>query len=96
MGLGEQNLLTSILPLVVMVAFFYFALIRPQKKKDNEIKEMRANLKVGDHIVTIGGIHGKIIILKEDYVVIESSGLNTRIDVAKWGINSVVKGKGME
>lgn len=89
--MGEQSLLTGILPLVIMVAFFYFAIIRPQKKREHEIEEMRSNLKVGDNILTIGGIKGKIIIVKEDYVVIESSGLNTRIDVAKWGVNSVVK-----
>ena len=89
----NTNLLQGLIPMVAMIAFFYFALIRPQKKKDKEVKEMRDNLKVGDQIITICGIHGKIIMIKEDYVVIESSGLNTRIDIAKWGINSVVKSK---
>lgn len=89
----NNNMLINVVPFAILIGFFYFGLIRPQKKRDSEIKTMRENLKVGDDIITIGGIMGKIIIIKEDYVVIESSALKTRIDVSKWGINSVVKEK---
>ena len=61
-------------PLVLIFLVFYFMVIRPQNKKQNEIKDMRANLKVGDRVQTIGGIIGKIIVIKEDFVVIETSG----------------------
>ncbi len=88
-----DQILIRVLPLVVMMAFFYFALIRPQQKKDKEVRAMRDSLAVGDEIITIGGIYGKITAIKEDYVVIETSGLNTRMHVARWGISSVVKGK---
>lgn len=81
--------LYSFVPLILMVVVFYFFLIRPQKKKEKEIKDMRANLKVGDEIVTIGGIIGKIVILKEDMVTIETTGMKTRIEIYKWGIGSI-------
>lgn len=58
--------------LVVMFAVFYFMLIRPQKKQEKKQKEMLAALQVGDKVVTIGGICGKIAKLKDDYVYIET------------------------
>lgn len=85
----NSALLLQFLPLIAMVIIFYFLLIRPQKKKQKEIKDMRDNIKVGDDIVTIGGIMGKVLLVKEDYIVIESSSTKSRIDVMKWGISSV-------
>lgn len=58
--------------LVVMFAVFYFMLIRPQKKQEKKQKEMLAALQVGDKVVTIGGICGKIAKLKDDYAYIET------------------------
>ena len=58
--------------LVVMIALFYFMLIRPQKKQQKAMKAMLDNLAVGDKIVTIGGIHGKIVKMKDDTIVLES------------------------
>ena len=92
-GSLQSPFIRSINPMVVMLAFFYFVLVRPQKKREKTVDDMRNNLKVGDEILTIGGLMGKIIMVKEDYVVIESSGLNTRIDVMKWGVHSVTKSK---
>ncbi|EGS31037.1 MAG: preprotein translocase subunit YajC [Peptoniphilus sp. oral taxon 375] len=92
-GSLQSPFIRSIIPMVVMLAFFYFVLVRPQKKREKTVDDMRNNLKVGDEILTIGGLMGKIIMVKEDYVVIESSGLNTRIDVMKWGVHSVTKSK---
>ena len=87
----SQETLLGLMPLVIMVAFFYFGLIRPQKKKDKEIQAMRDDLKVGDNIITIGGIVGKIVIVKEDMVTIETGTHKARIDLLKWGINSKVE-----
>lgn len=92
-GSLQSPFIRSIIPMVVMLAFFYFVLVRPQKKREKTVDDMRNNLKVGDEILTIGGLMGKIIMVKEDYVVIESSGLNTRINVMKWGVHSVTKSK---
>ncbi len=77
--------------LAIMAAVFYFGLIRPQKKKEKEIKNMRESLVVGDEILTIGGIKGKVVQVKQDMVVIESSGMKTRIELMKWGVHSVVR-----
>ncbi len=79
----------SILMMVAMFAFLYFFMMRPQKKKEKAIAEMRSNLKVGDNVITIGGVVGTIVILKEDYVTIETSGMKTRLEFTKWGISSV-------
>ena len=57
---GMLAMVQPILMLVVMFAVFYFILIRPQKKKEKELKNMISALKVGDEVATIGGIHGKI------------------------------------
>lgn len=77
--------------LAVMAAVFYFGLIRPQKKKEKEVQSMRESLAVGDEILTIGGIKGKIVQVKQDIVVIESSGMKTRIELMKWGVHSIVR-----
>lgn len=63
--------LVQILPLVLIVVVFYFLLIRPQRKKDKEVKNMLANLKVGDRITTIGGIYGTISAIKDDVITID-------------------------
>lgn len=82
--------LSSFLPLIAIFGVMYFLMIRPQKKREAEIKDMRSNLKIGDKIITIGGIKGKIVLIKEDYLVIETSGNKTQMEIMKWGINSVI------
>lgn len=74
--------------LVVMVAVLYFFMIRPQRKKQKEEKQMRENLQVGDEIITIGGIYGRVISLKEDTIVIESKSDHSKITVARWALQS--------
>ncbi len=64
--------MASIIWIVVMIAIFYFMLIRPQKKQEKKMKEMLAGLQVGDKVVTAGGICGKITRLKDDVVFLET------------------------
>lgn len=64
--------IAAFLPLIVMLLVFWFILIRPQKKKEKELKNMLAALKVGDEVATIGGIHGKIFRIKDDLFILES------------------------
>lgn len=78
-----------IFPLGVLVVF-YFILIRPQQKRDKEIREMRSNLKVGDEVITIGGIYGKIIKAKDDTITIEVGPDKTKLPTTRWAIGSVV------
>ena len=61
-----------ILPLLMMFLVFYFLIIRPQKKQQRKMSEMLAGLQVGDKIVTIGGVVGKITKIKDDEVIIET------------------------
>lgn len=81
-------MLSSIVMLVVMVAVFYFLMIRPENKRKKAVTEMRNSLKVGDDITTIGGITGTICALKEDTVVIESGADRVRIELTKWAIST--------
>lgn len=66
--------------LVMILVVFYFFMIRPQMKKQKELKKFRENLKVGDKVVTIGGVHGKILELAETTVLISSDGTKIRFD----------------
>ena len=63
--------LASLLPLIIILVLMYFLMIRPQNKKDKQIKEMRNSLQVGDEIITIGGICGKIVKTKDETIVIQ-------------------------
>ena len=88
-----EQLQAFILPIGLLVIFYFFA-IRPQKKKEKEIKEMRSSLRVGDEVITIGGIMGKIIKLKDDYVTLEIGSAKTKLDITRWAVGSVVKANG--
>ena len=79
---------TFIIILVVMVAVFYFMIIRPEKKKKKEEENLRSSLKEGDKITTIGGIVGKIVDMKGDNIVIETSMDRVRMELAKWSVMS--------
>ncbi len=87
-----QALQGLIMP-IALILIMYFLMIRPQKKREKEIRNMRESLRVGDEILTIGGIHGKIIRLKEDILTIEVGSNKTRLDITKWAVGSVTKGK---
>lgn len=86
---GPLQMLTSLAPLIVLFGVFYFMIIRPQKKKEKTTREMIAALKVGDSIVTIGGIVGKINRIKDNNVVIETTKDCAKIELEKWAIKEV-------
>lgn len=86
---GAGGLLSMLLPLILMVVIFYFFLMRPQKKKDKAVKDMLASLKVGDRILTIGGIYGTITGLRDDQVIIAVGAQKTTMHMARWAIKSV-------
>ena len=83
-----QQIQGLIIPIGFLVIFYLFA-IRPQKKKEKEIRSMRDSLKVGDEVITIGGIYGKILLVKEDKLTLEVGNTKTRLDVTKWAVGSV-------
>ena len=82
-------LATTFLPLILIFVVFWFMLIRPQRKKDKQVKEMLNNLKAGDRICTIGGIYGTITGLKDDTVTLSVGKDNLSMVVARWAIRSV-------
>ncbi|MTI61317.1 MAG: preprotein translocase subunit YajC [Firmicutes bacterium] len=80
-----MEVLVSILPFVVIFGVFWFFLIRPQQKKQKEHQAMVNNLQPGDNIITIGGIKGKIVKIKDDNIRLRVSS-NVDIDVIKQSI----------
>lgn len=83
------SLLSMFLPMAALLIIFYFLLIRPQRKKDKQVKEMLDNLKVGDRICTIGGIYGAIKQIKDDTVTLAVGNQDMTMVVARWAIRSV-------
>lgn len=78
---------------IAFLAIFYMFIIRPQKKKEKQIKEMREMLKVGDVVFTIGGIVGKIVKIKEDEITIETGADKNKIVFKKWAVGNVENAK---
>lgn len=87
---------TALLLPIGFLAVFYFFAIRPQRKKEKQIREMRDNLRVGDEVITIGGISGKILTLKDELVIIEVGSAKTRLEMTKWAVGSVINRDGVE
>ena len=86
-GLGSTLLMVGML--AVMFVVFYFFGIRPQKKQEKEANNMRNSLSVGDEVTTIGGIIGKIVSIKDETCVIETSHERTKIRILKTAISRV-------
>lgn len=80
------SMLATFIPLILMIVIFYFLLIRPQKKRDKEVQKMRENIEIADEIVTIGGIIGRVVSIKDDTVVIETASDHSKIRMARWSI----------
>lgn len=89
---GTASFMSMILPLVILIAVFYFLLIRPENKKKKAAAKMRSELAVGDVITTIGGVVGTICAVKEDTIVIETGADRVRMEFTKWAIS----GKGAQ
>ena len=87
----QGSSILSFLPLIILVVLMYFLMIRPQRKKDKEVQNMRSNLHVGDEIVTIGGIRGKIVKTKEDTITIQVGAEHTKFEIEKWAVSAVLK-----
>lgn len=82
---GQGNGITSILMIVAMIVIFYFFMIRPQSKKQKELKRQRDAMKKGDKVVTAGGIHGRITEIKENVLMVDIAP-NVTIKVDKGSV----------
>ncbi len=85
---GTMGTISYLLVMGLVFVAFYFILIRPQKKKEKEAAKMRDNLEIGDEIITIGGIIGRVVSIKEDHIVIETGSDRSKIRIKKWAIQS--------
>ncbi len=85
---GGGSLISTVVMLAVMLGGFYFILIRPENKRKKEAEQLRSNVKVGDEITTIGGIVGKVVNVKDDRFVIETSADQVRIELMKWALST--------
>lgn len=84
--MGEQY--SGIIMIVVMIAIFYFLLIRPESKRKKQAQQMRDSLKKGDMITSIGGIVGKIVHVTDNTIIIETSDDRVRMELTKWAVSS--------
>lgn len=86
---STQQMIMGILMWVAVFAVFYFLLIRPQKKKEKQLKEMRETLAIGDKVSTIGGIIATVAKVEEDHVVLELGPNRNKVPFEKWAIGTV-------
>lgn len=86
-GTTTVSTLSTVFFLIIMFAVMYFTMIRPENKRKKQADEMRSNLKKGDVITTIGGIVGKIIMLNEETIIIETSDDRVRMELARWAVS---------
>ncbi len=90
---GKQGGVSSysyIILMVVLVGVMYFMMIRPQKKRQKEEQEMRSSLEIGDEIITIGGIVGKVVTIREEDIVIETGADRNKMKLQRWAVNTNV------
>ncbi len=82
---------TNLILIVVLIGVMYFVMIRPQQKQDKKNKEMRESLKIGDEIVTIGGLVGKITKITEKTITIQTGNPNTKVELIKGAVANISK-----
>ncbi len=85
---GKNQSISMIIMMVVLVGVMYFLMIRPQKKRQKEEQEMRASLEIGDEIVTIGGIVGRVVTIRENDIVIETGSDRNKMKIERWAVNT--------
>ncbi len=85
---GSGNMTTTIIMMVVLVAVMYFLMIRPQKKRQKEEQEMRSSLEIGDEIITIGGIVGRVVTIRENDLIIETGSDRNKMKIERWAVNT--------
>lgn len=86
---GEVSvMMVQMVTFMMMIPLFYFFIIRPQKKKDKQVQTMRNAVQIGDEIVTIGGIVGIVVSIKEDTFLIETGSDRSKIRIKRWAIQA--------
>ena len=89
MGHQTQQMVMSIIVWAVVFGIFYLLVIKPQNKKEKELKAMRDNLKVGDNVTTVGGMIANVAKVEENTVVLEIGPSRTKVPFEQWAIATV-------
>ena len=85
---ANAGMASPLIMMVLMIAIFYFMLIRPENKRKKEAEQTRNSIKVGDQVTTIGGIVGTVVNVKDEKFVMETSADQVRIEFTKWAIST--------
>ena len=85
---ATTGMASPLIMMVLMIAIMYFIMIRPENKRKKEAEQMRAAVKKGDKVVTIGGIVGIVVDVKENKFVMETGADQVRIEFEKWALSS--------
>lgn len=85
---GGASSTSFLIVMVVMVVAMYFLTIRPQRKRQKEEQEMRSSLEIGDEIITIGGIVGKVVTIREEDLIIETGADRNKMRIQRWAVNT--------
>ena len=87
---GQESSPMFPIVMIVMMVAMYFLMMRPQKKRQKEEQEMRASLEIGDEIITIGGIVGRVVTIREEDIVIETGADRNKMKIQRWAVNTNV------
>lgn len=87
---GANGTSSYIILMVVLIGVMYFLMIRPQKKRQKEEQEMRSSLEIGDEIITIGGIVGKVVTIRENDLDIVTGADKNKMRIQRWAVNTNV------
>lgn len=88
---GGGSMWSTIALMVAMVGVFYFAMIRPQRRREKKTTEMRNSIEIGDGVTTIGGVIGRVVSIKDETLLIETGSDRTKIRVQRWAVQDVEK-----
>ena len=89
--MNKEVIIQMVMYVAVFGGIFYVFLILPQKRREKKTNEMRNSISTGDDVVTIGGISGKVVNIKDEDVTIESGIEKTKVKLKKWAISKVEK-----
>ena len=89
----DRSMIISIVYMVALFAIFYFLFIRPQRKKEKQLDQLRSSLEVGQMVTTIGGMLATVAKVEDEFVVLEVGPNRTKMPFKKWAIASVEQRK---
>ena len=90
-GAGSENMMFMINMFIIVFLLLYFMVIRPRRKKERELEDLRKAIKIGDIVTTIGGIVGIVVSVKDDGLTIETGSDRNKIRIKNWAIRDIEK-----